>query len=164
MLKPESLEQMWTPQFAAAGAKSGFGIGFHINDLEGHRRVGHGGAIYGFATELDLLPDDKLGVVVVAARDCANAVVEHIADVALEHLLAVRQEKLLPKIEETTALPPEQARRLAGRYRSGDKEFDLSERGGRLWLLPARGVLRMEVRALGNSLMIDDRLDHGRVL
>ncbi len=30
--------------------------------------VGHGGAIYGFATELAALPDDKLGVVAVTTR------------------------------------------------------------------------------------------------
>jgi len=42
---------------------SGFGIGFRVTKFQGHRLVGHGGAIYGFATELAALPDDKLGVV-----------------------------------------------------------------------------------------------------
>jgi hypothetical protein len=43
-----------------------------VGELDGKRRVGHGGAIYGFATQLDCLPDEKLGVVVVNSRDCAN--------------------------------------------------------------------------------------------
>src|SRR5262249_34484146 len=67
VLKPETLEQMWTPQFAKPEQKTGFGIGFHLTEFEGRRRVGHGGAIYGFATELAALPAEKLGVVVVAA-------------------------------------------------------------------------------------------------
>ena len=53
---------------------SGFGIGFCVGELDGQRRIGHGGAIYGFATDLAALPDDKLGVVVTASRDVANAV------------------------------------------------------------------------------------------
>jgi CubicO group peptidase (beta-lactamase class C family)/D-alanyl-D-alanine dipeptidase len=158
ILKPETLEKMWTPQF---DKKGDFGIGFHLGQLEGRRRIGHGGAIYGFATELAALPSDKLGVVVVTARDCANAVTTHIADVALRHMLAVRQGKSLPKIEETTRLKPETARRLAGRYRSDRKGFDLLERGGTLCLLPLSGGMRMEVRALADALVVDDRLGYG---
>ncbi len=81
---------MWTPQFAPPGQKTGFGIGFSLAELEGHPRIGHGGAIYGFATELAALPDEKLGVVVVATKDIANAVTTRIADMALRLMLAAR--------------------------------------------------------------------------
>src|SRR5262249_27951068 len=114
VLRAETIQQMWTPQFAKAEAKTGFGIGFQLGDLAGQRRVGHGGAIYGFATELAALPAEKLGVVVVNARDCANAVSTHIADVALEQMLAAKQGKPLPPIPETTPVAPDTARRLAG--------------------------------------------------
>src|SRR5262249_77289 len=107
VLKAETVEQMFTPQFAKAGEKTGFGIGFPPTELDGRRRVGHGGAIYGFATELAALPAEKLGVVVVNSVDCANSVSTHIADVALNHLLAVKQGRPLPKIEETTPVRPE---------------------------------------------------------
>src|SRR5262249_59590486 len=90
-----------------------------------------------------------------------NAVTSHIADVALGQMLAVRQDKPLPKIEETTRLKPELARKLAGRYASGDKAFDLYERDGRLSLLPARGGYRAPVPALGDALILDDRVDYG---
>jgi D-alanyl-D-alanine dipeptidase len=39
-----------------------FGIGFRVGQLDGHRKMGHGGAVYGFATQLDALPDEQLGV------------------------------------------------------------------------------------------------------
>src|SRR6266446_294064 len=100
VIKPETLAQMWTPQFAKPGEKTGFGIGFHITNLEGCKSVGHGGAIYGFATELEGLPEERLGVAVVAAKDCANAVVNEIARAALAQMLAVRQGKPGPPIDE----------------------------------------------------------------
>jgi CubicO group peptidase (beta-lactamase class C family)/D-alanyl-D-alanine dipeptidase len=164
VLKPETIQQMFTPQFAKADEKTGFGIGFHLTELADRRRVGHGGAIYGFATELAALPSEKLGVVVVNARDCANAVSTHIADVALEQMLAARQGKPLPPVPEATPLAPAAARPLAGRYAKDGRGVDLLERTGRLYLLPLRGGFRAELRARGDALVTDDRLDVGRTL
>src|SRR5579871_4836885 len=65
VLQRETLEQMWTPQFAKPGQKKGYGLGFAVSELDGHRMIGHGGAIYGFATEVVGLPEEKLGVVTV---------------------------------------------------------------------------------------------------
>src|SRR5207249_750309 len=115
LLKRATLEQMWQPQFVKPGVKTGFGVGFHVSEFEGRRRVEHAGAVYGFATEFATLPDDKLGVVVVASKEFANGVTRRVAESALRHLLAVRQDKPLPVIEETRPVDPEQARRLAGR-------------------------------------------------
>jgi CubicO group peptidase (beta-lactamase class C family)/D-alanyl-D-alanine dipeptidase len=162
VLKATTLEQMWTPQFAKnKKEKTGFGIGFHLEELDGRRLIGHGGAIYGFATELAALPKEKVGVVVIASRDVTNSVTEHIAHAALKQMLAVRQGKSLPAIEETKPVKPERARELAGRYVKGDKGFDLIERTGRLFMEPIRGGFRMELRALGDDLITDDRLSYG---
>src|SRR5262249_42116151 len=139
ILKPATLEQLWTPQFAKSGEKTGFGIGFHITELAGRKCVGHSGAVYGFATELSALPGEKLGVVVVTTKDCANAVTKRIGDTALAHLRAVREGRPLPEIHLTTPLSPDQARRLAGRYTGTDKGIDLIERGGKLFALPLQG-------------------------
>ena len=51
VLKPETLERMFAPAFPDGG-KAGFGLGFRVSTFEGRRLVGHGGAIYGFATSL----------------------------------------------------------------------------------------------------------------
>jgi CubicO group peptidase (beta-lactamase class C family)/D-alanyl-D-alanine dipeptidase len=161
ILKRSTLEQMWKLQFAKPKDKTGFGIGFHIEELAGQRRIGHGGAIYGFATELAALPDQKLGAVVIASRDVANAVTHHIADVALEQMLALRRGRPLPKIEHTSPLAPDRARRLAGRYLKGHEGFDLIERTGRLFVLPGAGGFRPEVRALGDDLLPDECLAYG---
>ena len=69
-----------------------------LSTFEGRRRVGHGGAVYGYATELSALPDEKLGVAVIATKDCApNAIVRHISDArSLRLMLAARQGQPLP--------------------------------------------------------------------
>ncbi|MFN7996439.1 MAG: serine hydrolase [Bryobacteraceae bacterium] len=162
VLKPETLEQMWQPQFAKAGQKGGFGIGFHVSDFEGHRLVGHGGAIYGFATELAALPDDKLGVVAVTTKDSSNAVMNHIAHEALRLMLAARGGRQLPEIQTTQPIDPMLARELDGRYGQGDAAYDLTERNGRLFYLPVRGGEEVEVRQAPGSLMMDGRLGYGQ--
>ncbi len=57
VLEPATLQRMLTPQYAAEGARTGFGLGFAIGELQGHTSYGHGGAIYGFATQLQFLED-----------------------------------------------------------------------------------------------------------
>jgi serine beta-lactamase-like protein LACTB len=160
VLKPETLETMWTPQFAKAGTKEGFGLGFMLSRYQGRRRIGHNGAIYGFATDLSALPDDKLGVVVIASCDCANAVTTKIADVALDHLLAVKDKKPLPTIERTNPIDPKRVRDLAGRYKGKIRAIDLIASAGRLYYLPAQGF-RMELRQAGDDLVTEDRLGMG---
>jgi D-alanyl-D-alanine dipeptidase len=161
ILTAATLEQMWTPQYARAGQKTGFGIGFGISELNGHRKIGHGGAIYGFATQLSALPDDKLGVVVVTTKDAANAVTSRIANAALEGMLAVRQDKPVPEPEITSPVDSTQARRIAGRYVTGDKGFDLIESGGKLSMLNTNGGFPAQLRSIGGALVVDGKLAYG---
>ncbi|HKP70335.1 MAG TPA: M15 family metallopeptidase, partial [Pyrinomonadaceae bacterium] len=161
MLKSSTLDQMWTPQFAPAGQKTGYGIGFGIGEMNGHRTIGHGGAIYGFATSLKAMPDDKLGVIVVATKDSVNVVTGRIADFALKAMLAARESKPIPQPEITSAIDPEFARRIAGRYSNGTKAVELVERGGTLSKLSSDGGDQVRLRQLGSALIVDDRLGYG---
>ena len=168
LLKPETIAQMWTPQFARPGDREGYGIGFHIGTLDGHRTVGHDGAIYGFATTLAALPDEKLGVVVVTTRDGANAAVDRIADEALRTMLAKRGNagsgvtvagNATMLSDTTSPVTPATARRLVGRYasRSGaSREIELTHRGTGLAMMPATGGGIPELRARGDTLVVDD--------
>lgn len=161
MIKGESLEQMWTPQFAKKGDKVGFGLGFFVSEFEGQRRVEHGGAVYGFATEFEALPDAKLGVVVMAARDVANGLTRHIAEVSLRHMLAAQAGKPLPKIEVSEPVGAAVAKAVAGVYRNGSKKVELETRDGRLWIWPPRAAMRLEVRKLGSNYILDDAFAFG---
>ncbi|MCI0457304.1 MAG: serine hydrolase, partial [Gemmataceae bacterium] len=161
LLEKATLEKMWVPHFAKAGEKSGYGVGFFVSEFEGRKRIGHGGAVYGFATQVAALPEDKLGVVVVASKDVANGVTSRAADLALRQMLAVRANKPLVKVAETKPVDPEQARQLAGRYRMGKEQIELRELGGRLWLWPLAGGQRVELRALARGLIGDDLTGFG---
>lgn len=159
MLQSDILEKMWIPQYANPGATHGYGIGFSIGELEGHRRVGHGGAIYGFATQLYGLTDAKLGVAAVATLDATNTVVARIANHALELMLAIKENKPLPEWEFSEPVNPELVRKLSGRWASGDRQFDLIERDGRLYM---SGPVFGEVKALEDELIVDGRISYGR--
>lgn len=170
VLQPASLEAMWKPQFARAGDRTGFGIGFAIDTLDGHRTVGHGGAIYGFATEALMLPDDQLGVAIVTTLDAANVVTSRIAEAALRAMLASRDHRALPAWETTDPVPPADASRVAGRYVSGDAALELSyitapsdspSTEAQLVFQSSAGGMRGELRLRGDTLVRDDRLGFG---
>jgi CubicO group peptidase (beta-lactamase class C family)/D-alanyl-D-alanine dipeptidase len=156
IVKPETLEQMLTPQYAKGDAKRGFGIGFSIGELDGHKQIGHGGAIYGFATNFSALPTEKLGVVVVCSRDVANAIMNRIGDIALGHMLAAKTGKPMPKIETTEPLTRDEAKAFAGRYRDGEYHIDLFASAEKLYFTPGRGGFIFELRKSGKDLVVDD--------
>src|SRR5262249_52194551 len=152
ILRKDTLEQMWKPQF-----NGDFGLGFALSRFEGHRRIGHGGAVYGFATDLSALPDERLGAVVVTTMDSANPVVAHIGREALRLMLAMREGKPAPAIARTEAVPETQARKIDGRY----AKFDLESRNGKLYMTPRSGGHRVALRLLDGKLITDDLLGYG---
>ncbi len=162
VLRPATLDTMWTPQFAESDAQFGYGLGFNIGVLDDHKRIGHGGAIYGFATELAMLPDEKLGVIVTTSRDVANAVTDAITDAALRAMLAVKQEGpgvVMPA--RTDPLTPEAVRTLAGNFMIGDAGIDLYDWDGRLFGLMMRGGSPFELRLRNDTLVVDGVNDQG---
>jgi CubicO group peptidase (beta-lactamase class C family)/D-alanyl-D-alanine dipeptidase len=158
LLKPDSWRQMWQPQFVAAD-QTGYGLGFHVSQFEGTQRVGHGGAVYGFATQLAALPEEKLGVIGVASKDCANNTVTRLCEYALRLMRAAKKGNPLPEYPKTGALPAGLAREFAGRFVCGDKTLDFQDVNDRLFV--NRGYLRREVRTLGDRFVLDDEFAYG---
>ncbi|MGH8251042.1 MAG: M15 family metallopeptidase [Steroidobacteraceae bacterium] len=161
LLRSATLEQMWTAQFDAPAGKPQYGIGFLLSELDGHRSVGHNGAIHGFATSLQALPDDKLGVVVVTTMDGANAVTDRVARYALQAMLAVRQNRAMPLPEITSAVPSQTAKMIAGRYAKGTRSIEVTDSAGRLSMCCTKGGEQVRLRSLGDVLIVDDRLSYG---
>ena len=62
LVSAKTREQMWTKQKKRDGSEVGYGLGFSIQDVDGKRVVGHGGAQPRVATLLRIWPDS--GVVV----------------------------------------------------------------------------------------------------
>jgi CubicO group peptidase (beta-lactamase class C family)/D-alanyl-D-alanine dipeptidase len=161
ILQSSTLEQMFMPQYDKPSAKSGFGLGFGLGEMDGRHTIGHDGAVYGFATTLRALPAEKLGVVVVTTKDSANAVTDRIAAAVLRAMLAIREGKPIPEPEISSPVDPQLARRIAGRYRNGTEGFDLKVSGNELSMLNTNGGEPERLRALGDSLVVDGRLGYG---
>jgi serine beta-lactamase-like protein LACTB len=66
LLKPETLEQMWTLQKTREGKPVPYGLGWRIAERNGAKEVFHGGAAAGSSTFLYLLPERNVGVVLMA--------------------------------------------------------------------------------------------------
>lgn len=160
LLEPKTLATMLAPQPDASGKPLSFGLGFHIGSLDGHRKVGHGGAIYGFSTQLEALPDQQLGAVAVCSLDGSNGLVGRIADYALRLMLAARTDGPLPEFETTGPIPPPRARSLRGSYQSDSGTAEVTELGGRVFL--NQGTYRHELRALASGeIVVDDVIGFG---
>ncbi|MBX3442808.1 MAG: serine hydrolase [Planctomyces sp.] len=151
VLRPETLTAMLTAQGTQPGD---FGLGFALSEFEGCRAFGHGGAVYGFATQIKGLPDQKLGVIATASLDGANGFVSHVVDGTLSMMLARQRGAAPPPLARTVDVPAERARALAGRYEHGDDWLELEAREGRLYL--REGARLSEVRGAYGRLMVDD--------
>jgi D-alanyl-D-alanine dipeptidase len=161
LLRPASLAEMWRPQYDTAGEGVRFGLTFAMSQFDGHRRFGHGGSVYGFGAELTGLPDDKLGVVVVTTLDGTSAVANRIAEFALHAMLANRAGTAPPKPKTDVALPVSQAMHLDGWYHAGVRSIFLHEQDGALYAASSRGGERLQLKAIGDTLVTDDRLGFG---
>jgi len=152
VVSPETLEAMLEPQFRDSDQSASYGLGFSVQELDGERLIGHGGAIYGFSTEFMFLPDRKLGVVAVASKDFANSIVDRIARHALRTLIAVDSGARPPYFDTTDPLPPERVKEIARRY-------NVVARGDRLFA--ERGTRQVEVRERAGALVVDSPLAFG---
>jgi D-alanyl-D-alanine dipeptidase len=117
ILSAHSLQQM--ERAARAGTDDGAGsyaVGFMLSDLQGHRLVSHEGAIYGFVSKFNLLPDDRIGAVAFSTLDTSSSAAR-IADYALQVALAARDGKPTPVNPTSQPLRAEEALALVGEYR-----------------------------------------------
>ena len=163
VIKKETLQLMLTSQFNDGKDQRhnvGFGIGFSLSEQGGYKRVGHGGAVYGFSTQLYALPEVKLGVAVTSSVDVTNTITRRVATYALDCLLAVENGKPLPDYEKTNSVNEKTVALLAGHF--------VSDNGKRLKLINKYGTLYVEndrfqtrIRQLNGRLVTDSQISYG---
>src|SRR6202142_2222021 len=66
ILPAATRNQMWTPVRLTDGTTYGYGFGWFLDEINGHRRVHHSGGVPGFVCEMERFPDDRLTVIVMA--------------------------------------------------------------------------------------------------
>jgi CubicO group peptidase (beta-lactamase class C family) len=101
LLTRSSLERMWTPYTLSNGKTTGYGYGFAIDTLRGHRAVAHGGGINGFSTFAIRLPDDHVYVAVLSNSDGPKSSPSYVA----RRLAAVAIGRPFPEPVEKTIDP-----------------------------------------------------------
>ncbi|MDH6235062.1 CubicO group peptidase (beta-lactamase class C family) [Mesorhizobium soli] len=167
IISPASLREMWTPiGKRPAGhdkALNGYGLCFGIGDMDGWTSVGHGGAVYGYASQMMLLPQAGVGVLIFATLDFANQIASRLAGDGLRIALA---ERGMGKLPQRTQTPPpiteDQFSTLPGLYRheTSGEVVEVKEKGGKLYLM-GEGV-PLQIRPVsGNDFVIDGRI-YGR--
>ncbi len=65
VLPKASLNQMWTSARTNDGKPTHYGFGWGVEEVNGHRRIHHGGAWQGFSSYIDRYVDDKLTVILL---------------------------------------------------------------------------------------------------
>jgi CubicO group peptidase (beta-lactamase class C family) len=79
LLKKGSLNQMWTPVRLNDGKTAGYGFGWDVTSVNGHRLIEHGGAWQGFTTQISRYVDDKFTVIVLTNLDSEHSDPDKIA-------------------------------------------------------------------------------------
>jgi D-alanyl-D-alanine carboxypeptidase len=64
-LKPETRKMMWTPFKFNDGKDSQYGLGWVIDEVNGRKRIGHGGTLNGFRSHFSRFVDDGITVIVL---------------------------------------------------------------------------------------------------
>lgn len=127
VVEPESYAQMTTPHVLESGEATTYGFGLGLDQLDGVRRVQHGGGINGFNSMLAFYPESGLTVAVISNSNGyrAGTLATLIARAALGIELDIRD---LP-------VPPEQIERLSGTYvlQGTPLEMRVFDRDGKLF-------------------------------
>jgi CubicO group peptidase (beta-lactamase class C family) len=85
LLKPASVDAMFTPQRTRDGKSLQYGLGWDVNSLDGHLQTGHIGGQAGTATILRYLPHEKIAVAMMF--NLQNTTMNELADEILRILL-----------------------------------------------------------------------------
>jgi CubicO group peptidase (beta-lactamase class C family) len=84
ILDPSSYDLLWTPAVAVDGRGDRYvGLSWFLSDYAGHETVSHGGRDIGYQTNLVLVPDAGVAVVVLSNYFGLDTVVTDITDLAL---------------------------------------------------------------------------------
>lgn len=111
LISKASRDEMFTPW----KGETGYAYGWAIGNTGGHKEISHGGAIFGFATELKRFPDDKLTVVVLS--NIQSSPVGRIADDLAK--IAFGEKIELPVERKAITLDPSILEKYVGEYQIG---------------------------------------------
>jgi CubicO group peptidase (beta-lactamase class C family) len=104
LLKPSSLQQMWTPVKLQDGRTADYGFGWFVGGVKRHRRISHSGGIPGFVANISRFVDDKLTVIVLINTDQASpdAIAKGVAGIMVPALAHAAPEPIADQDPQAT--------------------------------------------------------------
>jgi CubicO group peptidase (beta-lactamase class C family) len=163
VVSPSSLSEMWQvigERPAGYAGLKGYGLGFGVSRFDGWLSVGHGGGVYGYSSQLSVLPQAGLGIVMISTLDINNDVVNRLTEASLRLALAAMNmgDRPVPR-QVYKLLTREQLANFPGRYKcSMNNEFvEVVAKHGKLYLIGDGMPLRIKPVS-GNEFSIDGRL------
>ncbi len=161
ILDADAFEQMWTIQLSTARKQIPFGLGFAVSIFEDERRASITSNTHGFTTRIDLLPDEDLGVAIVANLEHSEAALEKLSGYALKLALAQKREQATPAFPNSRQPDSSMVTQSVGYYINGDPLY-ISKSDHNLFLY--QNFNRLRLRQQGDSLIVDDRNAYGPIL
>lgn len=122
ILQPASVQRMQAVAFSPFAGAQGVALGLFRNDINGQRVLQHDGDLSGFHTDMELLPDDGVGVFVSLNGDGRGAVMGALGGAynLRASLFQAFMDRYFPAAAEasapTLATAREHARQVAGEY------------------------------------------------
>jgi CubicO group peptidase (beta-lactamase class C family) len=117
ILTAATRDQMWAPVRLTDGTTHGYGFGWFVDEINGHRRVHHSGGVPGFVCEMEMFPDDRLAVIVMA--NIGNRDLEDMAVHVAAHYKPDLQPAERPALSDTGAVRSSAVRLLLADLTAG---------------------------------------------
>ena len=160
-INPDTLKEMFTPQFTDSKV-SGYGIGFRISKHNRYKMISHGGAIYGYSTQLSALPEPKIGVVVASSVDISNSITRKISSYALDLLIAKEKRLDLPEYVKTKPIEKEIEENLIGDYQNEGERITIKKIENKIVL--ENDYFEVPIREFNSKFISDGKINQGGIL
>jgi CubicO group peptidase (beta-lactamase class C family) len=151
-----SYAAMTTSASLPNGSRTGYGFGLAIGELGGHPRIGHGGGINGFLSQLDEYPADTLTIAVLANSESARPA--RLAEEIARLVLGIGR----PAARDLPVGAGEVAR-FAGTYALGPLQVRVFESTGKL-MAQASGQQPFGLRWQGDTTFVAAFDDNVRIV
>jgi CubicO group peptidase (beta-lactamase class C family)/uncharacterized protein YneR len=111
-LEQNSILSKMQQEAAYTPVKNNYGYGWGIDSIEGKRRVGHGGGIHGFITNISRVPEDDICIILLS-----NASSQSLGDITKSiYAILYNKSYTLPKDRIAITLPGEILKQYEGEY------------------------------------------------
>lgn len=127
-IDPDLLDLAWSPPRLPSGIPTGYGLGWNVCEIAGHRSIGHGGFINGFTANLEHLPEAEITIAVMTNQDAGEPEASYLVR-RIARLLITGQSEL-----QQVSLSETHRSALTGSYvyPNGDRRL-IFEQAGALW-------------------------------